>query len=140
MLSADDHPSKVGWAGRLSRHVSKSTDRVAIATGISTAPCSTPYGDLVVRLAIQNRQDYVRLHSHEFHLMAQSVDPHLRMGAWQKLGFMQQVLEGLPCLFQTQANHSSAAFDILHLQAVQGNCLSIGRNKNDCTSKKPDGN
>ena len=75
--------------------MSNSKERIAFATGISTAPCSTPYGDLVIRLALQNRQDYAQLHSQEFHLMAQSVNPHLRMGAWQKLGFMQQVR---PCL------------------------------------------
>lgn len=74
------------------RHGSSSSDRLAIATGIPTAPCSTPYGDLMIRLAVQNRQDYVRLHGHELYLMAQSVDPHLMVGAWQKLGFMQQVI------------------------------------------------
>ena len=71
----------MGWAGRIARQVSSGAQRIAFATGLPTAPCSTPYGDLVVRLAIQNRQDYVRVHSHEYHLMAQSVDPHLRMGA-----------------------------------------------------------
>lgn len=91
MCSTEDHPSRVGWAGRLARKTSSPKDTIAFATGIATAPCSTPYGDLVMRLAIQNRQDYIRIHSHEFHLMAQSVDPGLRMGAWQKLGFMRKV-------------------------------------------------
>jgi hypothetical protein len=77
---AADHPARVGWAGRISRQVSSSSQRIAFATGLPTAPCTTPYGDLVIRLAIQNRQDYVRLHSHEYHLMAESVDRHLRMG------------------------------------------------------------
>lgn len=70
----------MGWASRIAREVSSSTQRIAFATGLPTAPCTTPWGDMVLRLAIQNRQDYVRLHSHEYHLMAQSVDPHLRMG------------------------------------------------------------
>lgn len=64
---------------------------MAIATGLPTAPCTTPYGDLVVRLAVQNRQDYARLHSLELHVMAESADPRLRIGAWQKLGLVRKV-------------------------------------------------
>lgn len=83
----------MGWAGRVTKRAAAGSNsgRLAIASGLATAPCSTPQGDMLMRLALQNRQDYARLHGHEVHLMAESVDPRLRMGAWQKLGLMKKV-------------------------------------------------
>ena len=47
---------------------------------------------MLLRLAVQNRQDYARLHSHEVHLMAEAVEVGLRPGPWQKLGLMKKVI------------------------------------------------
>lgn len=66
--------------------------RIAIVTGIPTAPCTNPYGDYLLSLSIQNKQDYARLHSYEVHLMAEAVTSHIRAGPWQKIGFIQKVL------------------------------------------------
>ena len=69
-------------------------------TGIPTAPCTNPYGDYLLSLSIQNKQDYARLHSYEVHLMAEAVTSHIRAGPWQKIGFIQKVffpVFDLPC-------------------------------------------
>ena len=62
-----------------------------MVTGIPTAPCTNPYGDYLLSLSIQNKQDYARLHSYELHLMSQAVTSHIRAGPWQKIGFIQKV-------------------------------------------------
>ena len=62
-----------------------------MVTGIPTAPCTNPYGDYLLSLSIQNKQDYARLHSYELHLMAEAVTSHVRAGPWQKVGFIQKV-------------------------------------------------
>ena len=67
-----------------------------MVTGIPTAPCTNPYGDYLLSLSIQNKQDYARLHSYELHLMAQAVTSHIRAGPWQKVGFIQKVVPPLP--------------------------------------------
>ena len=60
-------------------------------TGIPTAPCNTPWGDHLISLAVQNKQDWARLHGHELHLMAASTDVRIRPGAWQKVALLRQV-------------------------------------------------
>lgn len=62
-----------------------------IITGVPTAPCTNPYGDYLLSLSMQNKQDYARLHSYEVHLMAEAVTSHIRAGPWQKVGFIQKV-------------------------------------------------
>lgn len=70
--------------------------RIAMVTGIPTAPCTNPYGDYLLSLSIQNKQDYARLHSYELHLMGEAVTSHIRAGPWQKVGFIQKVRRPLP--------------------------------------------
>ena len=60
-------------------------------TGIPTAACSTPWGDHLITLGVQNKQDWARLHGHELHLMAASTDLRIRPGAWQKVALLRQV-------------------------------------------------
>ncbi len=76
-------------------NLTEASHRIAMVTGIPTAPCTNPYGDYLLSLSIQNKQDYARLHSYELHLMAEAVTSHVRAGPWQKVGFIQKV--GLPC-------------------------------------------
>jgi hypothetical protein len=66
-------------------------ERIVILTGVPTAPCTNPYGDFMLSLSIQNKQDWARLHSYEVHLMAEAATSHIRAGPWQKVGFIQQV-------------------------------------------------
>lgn len=66
-------------------------ERIVIVTGVPTAPCTNPYGDYLLSLSMQNKQDYARLHSYEVHLMAEAVTSHIRAGPWQKVGFIQKV-------------------------------------------------
>ena len=66
-------------------------ERIVIITGVPTAPCTNPYGDYLLSLSMQNKQDYARLHSYEVHLMAEAVTSHIRAGPWQKVGFIQKV-------------------------------------------------
>ena len=68
-----------------------------MVTGIPTAPCTNPYGDYLLSLSIQNKQDYARLHSYELHLMAEAVTSHIRAGPWQKVGFIQKVCLPAAC-------------------------------------------
>lgn len=68
-----------------------------IVTGVPTAPCTNPYGDYLLSLSMQNKQDYARLHSYEVHLMAEAVTSHIRAGPWQKVGFIQKVRTMIPC-------------------------------------------
>ena len=75
-------------------------------TAIPTAPCIAPYGDYLLALSIQNKQDYARLNSYELHVMAQAVDPqHTQPGPWQKVAQIQQVqIACIPCgscIFET---------------------------------------
>lgn len=66
--------------------------RIVMLTAIPTAPCIAPYGDYLLALSIQNKQDYARLHSYELHVMAQAVDPqHTQPGPWQKVAQIQKV-------------------------------------------------
>ena len=67
-----------------------------MCAGLPTPPCTTPYGDMLLRLAVQNRQDYARLHTHEVHLMAEAVDVGLRPGPWQKLALVKKVIKYHP--------------------------------------------
>ena len=76
-------------------NLTEARHRIAMVTGIPTAPCTNPYGDYLLSLSIQNKQDYARLHSYELHLMAEAVTSHVRAGPWQKVGFIQKVC--LPC-------------------------------------------
>ena len=78
-------------------------------TGIPTAPCTTPYGDFFLSLSIQNKQDWARLHNVELQLMAESFDPKLRPGAWQKIALIRQV-ESPP----TPPRHKSRLVKLLH--------------------------
>ncbi|CAL8464438.1 g3973 [Coccomyxa elongata] len=71
-------------------------ERIVIVTGVPTAPCTNPYGDYLLSLSMQNKQDYARLHSYEVHLMAEAVTSHIRAGPWQKVGFIQKALEEIP--------------------------------------------
>ncbi|KAK9903381.1 hypothetical protein WJX75_004474 [Coccomyxa subellipsoidea] len=68
-------------------------ERIAIVTGVPTAPCTNPYGDYLLSLSMQNKQDYARLHAYELHLMAEAVTSHIRAGPWQKVAFIQKALE-----------------------------------------------
>ncbi len=68
-----------------------------MVTGIPTAPCTNPYGDYLLSLSIQNKQDYARLHSYELHLMAEAVTSHIRAGPWQKVGVIQKVCLPAAC-------------------------------------------
>lgn len=70
-----------------------------IVTGIPSAPCTNPYGDYLLSMSIQNKQDWARLNSYELHLMAEAVTPHIRAGPWQKVGFIQKV--SVACIPQT---------------------------------------
>ena len=83
-------------AMRVGKHQSRGNltearHRIAMVTGIPPAPCTNPYGDHLLSLSIQNKQDYARLHSYELHLMAEAVTSHIRAGPWQKVGFIQKV-------------------------------------------------
>ena len=60
-------------------------------TGIPTEACNTPWGEHMISLGVQNKQDWARLHGHELHLMASSTDLRIRPGAWQKIALLRQV-------------------------------------------------
>ncbi len=62
-----------------------------ILTGIPPAPCTHPYGDYMLSLSMQNKQDWARLHSYELQLMAEPVDSSIRAGPWQKVGLIRKV-------------------------------------------------
>ena len=66
-------------------------ERLAVLTGIPTYPCNTPWGDHLISLSVQNKQDWARLHGHELHMMASSTDLRIRPGAWQKVALLLQV-------------------------------------------------
>ncbi|KAK9789231.1 hypothetical protein WJX73_005530 [Symbiochloris irregularis] len=79
--------------GGLGKHHERSTDRLVMLSGIPTSPCTLPWGDHFVSLATQNKQDWCRLHGHEFHVMASSCDLRIRPGPWQKIAMMRQALD-----------------------------------------------
>ena len=90
--------SKYIWCAGTGKHQSRAgleaadaKERIVIVTGVPTAPCTNPYGDYLLSLSMQNKQDYARLHSYEVHLMAEAVTSHIRAGPWQKVGFIQKV-------------------------------------------------
>ena len=92
-VTAASHPGRQ-WAGQLIGSWGSgmaAQELLLLVSGIPTAPCTTPYGDLVLQLAVQNKQEWARLHGHEFHLMAQSVDPRMHPGPWQKMGMLRKV-------------------------------------------------
>lgn len=57
---------------------------------VPTSACTAPYGDLILLLSIQNKQDYARLHSSELHVMARQTTASMLPRAWQKIAFLQK--------------------------------------------------
>ncbi len=70
--------------------------RIAVLTGIAGTPCSTPWGDYFLELALKNKADWARLHGYELHQMAQTLDAGIRPGAWQKVALLQRALKTIP--------------------------------------------
>ena len=89
---AVNSPGRPGPGARSQRRAVQ----VVALTGIPTAPCNTPWGDHLISLAVQNKQDWARLHGHELHLMAASTDVRIRPGAWQKVALLRQVRPAPP--------------------------------------------
>ena len=75
---------------------SHATDRIVLLTGISGTPCNTPWGDYLLEVQLRNKADWARLHGHELHQMAETRDPRIRPGAWQKLALLQGALREIP--------------------------------------------
>lgn len=63
--------------------------------GMSSTPCTTPWGDLLLEIQLKNKADWARLHGYELHLMAETIDPNTRPGAWQKTAMLKQVCRPL---------------------------------------------
>lgn len=76
---------------RSATDAAEASERIVILTGIPPAPCTNPYGDYLLSLSMQNKQDWARLHSFEVQLMAEPVTSRLRAGPWQKVGLIQKV-------------------------------------------------
>lgn len=73
-------------------------EQLVVLTGIPTEACNTPWGDHLISLGVQNKQDWARLHGHELHLMASSTDLRIRPGAWQKVALLRKVRAGPPAV------------------------------------------
>ena len=79
-------------------------EQLVVLTGIPTEACNTPWGDHLISLGVQNKQDWARLHGHELHLMASSTDLRIRPGAWQKVALLRQVCR-VPSLLHMPLGH-----------------------------------
>eukprot|EP00884_Botryococcus_braunii_P003810 jgi/Botrbrau1/1342/Bobra.0063s0053.1 len=91
-----------------------------MTTGIPTSPCTTPYGDLLLALQLQNKADWARLHGYELHAMAEEVYAGLRTGPWQKVAFLQKVRYQHPCVrsYHIPAFDGTSWFRIVVLEEV----------------------
>ena len=89
------HPLANRAAG-LPTGAAASSTRIAVLTGIAGTPCSTPWGDYFLELALKNKADWARLHGYELHQMAQTLDATIRPGAWQKVALLQRALRTIP--------------------------------------------
>lgn len=90
-LGVGDQADGASSKGLGNLFVSPGRPRVVVTTGIPTSPCTTPYGDLLLALQLQNKADWARLHGYELHAMAEEVHAGLRPGPWQKVAFLQKV-------------------------------------------------
>lgn len=91
------HPLHARPAGGLpTPPADAASTRIAVLTGIAGTPCSTPWGDYFLELALKNKADWARLHGYELHQMAQTLDASIRPGAWQKVALLQRALKTIP--------------------------------------------
>ena len=90
------HSRKAGLPAAGAAPTPASSTRIAVLTGIAGTPCSTPWGDYFLELALKNKADWARLHGYELHQMAQTLDAAIRPGAWQKVALLQRALATIP--------------------------------------------